>query len=138
MNKKKAQWKRMYLPLILLLFGILPMIAQTVKVEGKVVDANGEGLPGVTVSLKGTTNGTVTDLSGSYQLSMPQTKQAILVFSYVGYKTTEITLSNYQKRYDVTMYETSEALDEVVVVAYGVQKKANLTGAATVLCPFIK
>lgn len=80
MNKKKAQWKRMYLPLILLLFGILPMIAQTVKIEGKVVDANGEGLPGVTVSLKGTTNGTVTDLSGSYQLSMPQTKQAILVF----------------------------------------------------------
>ena len=129
MNKKKTQWKRLYLPLILLLFGILPIVAQTVKVEGKVTDANGEVLPGVTVSLKGTTNGTVTDLSGLYQLNIPQTKQAILVFSYVGYKTTEITLSNYQKRYDVTMYETSEALDEVVVVAYGVQKKANLTGA---------
>lgn len=119
----------MYLPLVFLLFGLLPVFAQTVKVEGKVTDANGEGLPGVTVSIKGTTNGTITNLNGSYRLDIPQTGQAVLVFSYVGYKTTEIVLDDYRKRYDVTMYETSEALDEVVVVAYGVQKKANLTGA---------
>lgn len=129
MNKKKTQWKRLYLPLVFLLFGLLPVFAQTVKVEGKVTDANGEGLPGVTVSIKGTTNGTITNLNGSYRLDIPQTGQAVLVFSYVGYKTTEIVLDDYRKRYDVTMYETSEALDEVVVVAYGVQKKANLTGA---------
>lgn len=131
MNKKNAQWKKLCLPIILLLFGVLPMIAQTIKVEGNVTDASGAGLPGVTISLKGTTKGTITDINGSYQMDIPQSGRSELVFSYIGYKTVEITINNQQRKYDVTMQENSKALDEVVVVAYGVQKKANLTGAVS-------
>lgn len=133
MNLKRMLWKKKSLSLILLLFGCLPLIAQTIKIEGKVTDAGGEELPGVSVSLKGTTSGTMTDAVGLYSLNVPKTDQPVLVFTYIGYKTREIILTDARTKYDVVMEETSKYLDEVVVVAYGVQKKANLTGAVSSL-----
>jgi TonB-linked outer membrane protein, SusC/RagA family len=133
MDIRKSLWKKISLPLILLLLGSLPMIAQTVKVDGKVIDINGEGLPGVNISLKGGATGTITNLDGFYSIDVAEAGQPILVFSYIGYKSVEILLNSNQRRYDVVLEEGSEFLDEVVVVAYGVQKKANLTGAVSSL-----
>lgn len=133
MEMKKTLWKKVSMPLILLLFGALPLIAQTVKLNGQVTDAGGEGLPGVSVSLKGTGTGTITDLDGNYNLDVPTTNRSVLVFSYIGYTSQEVALNSNQRRYNVVLQEATEFLDEVVVVGYGVQKKANLTGAVSSL-----
>ncbi|HMM03417.1 MULTISPECIES: TonB-dependent receptor [unclassified Dysgonomonas] len=96
-------------------------------VKGVVKDGNGEPLPGVSISIKGTTNGTMTDVDGNYSLNVPD-GNSTLVVSYVGFKTQEIKVSN-QTTIDITLEELSKELDEVVVVGYGVQKKINLTGS---------
>ncbi|TKG88381.1 SusC/RagA family TonB-linked outer membrane protein [Puteibacter caeruleilacunae] len=103
-------------------------IAQQKKsITGIVTDENGETLPGVTVVVKGTSNGTVTDMNGKYALdNIPS--DAILQFSFVGMKTQEITLGN-QSSIDVQMEADAIGLEEVVAVGYGVQKKVNLTGS---------
>lgn len=95
-------------------------------ITGKVRDVNGEPLIGVSVAVKGTTTGTMTDMSGHYSLKI-EGASAQLVFSYVGYKT--VTLTANKTLIDVTLQEDATMIDEVVVVGYGVQKKENLTGA---------
>lgn len=95
-------------------------------ITGKVRDVNGEPLIGVSVAVKGTTTGTMTDMSGHYSLKI-EGASAQLVFSYVGYKT--VTLTANKTLIDVTLQEDATMIDEVVVVGFGVQKKANLTGA---------
>ena len=100
--------------------------AQTRTVTGHVT-AEGEPVIGVTVLVKGTSNGTVTDLDGNYSLQAPT--GSTLVFSYVGYETQEVKISN-QRQIDVTM-QSGILLKDVVVVGYGVQKKINLTGAVS-------
>ena len=108
---------------------VLGVQAQTgSQVTGKVVDAMGE-LPGVSVVVKGTTNGTITTLDGSFKLDNVKSSD-ILQFSFVGYKTQEIKVGN-QKTFNVTLQEDAQALDEVVVVAvgYGDVKRRDLTGA---------
>ena len=86
-------------------------------------------LPGVSVVVKGTTNGTITTLDGSFKLDNVKSSD-ILQFSFVGYKTQEIKVGN-QKTFNVTLQEDAQALDEVVVVAvgYGDVKRRDLTGA---------
>ncbi len=107
------------------------MVAQTQKkVSGKVVDATGEPLIGVSVSLIGQSGGTITDIDGNYSITVPV--NARLKFSYIGYQEQEITISN-QNVLNVTLEESSETLEEVVVVGYGTQKKKSLTGAVTVV-----
>lgn len=96
------------------------------SVSGTVVDVNGEGIPGVTVLEKGTSNGAVTNVDGSYTVSVGS--DAVLVFTYVGFKTQEITVGN-RGTVDVTLEDDLEELEEVVVVGYGTQKKSHLTGA---------
>ncbi|MDR2765824.1 MAG: TonB-dependent receptor [Tannerella sp.] len=96
-------------------------------VTGLVTDESGEPLPGVSIALKGTTSGVITDANGRYTVNVPD-GSAVLVFSYVGFETQEIAVGS-QTRIDVKMGESSLALEEVVVVGYGVQKKANLSGA---------
>ncbi|MBN1417020.1 MAG: TonB-dependent receptor [Bacteroidales bacterium] len=97
------------------------------RIKGKVIDADGQGLPGVNVVEKGTANGTVTDIEGAYSIALT-TVDAVLVFSYVGYMTEEVTVGN-QVIIDITLIESIEKLDEVVVVGYGTMKKSDVTGA---------
>ena len=103
-------------------------IEQAVGVTGKVTsDEDNGGLPGVNVILKGTSQGTVTDVEGNYSIDVPD-ENSVLVYSSVGYVTQEIAVGN-QTIIDLVMTADITALEEIVVVGYGTQKKANLTGA---------
>ena len=97
-------------------------------VSGKVTDAKGEAIPGVSVLVKGTTTGTMTDLDGTYRLNVRP--GATLVFSCVGFDEQEIVPGS-RSVVNVTLQEDSELLDEVVYVAYGTAKKKDLTGSLT-------
>ena len=99
---------------------------QSINVTGLVVDATGEPIIGASVVEKGTTNGIVTDIDGKFILSVKT--GAILKISFVGYQPQEVKATPTMK---IVLKEDTELLDEVVVVGYGVQKKANLTGAVT-------
>ena len=103
--------------------------SQLAKVSGKVTDTSGALLPGVTVVVKGTTNGTITNPDGNYSLANVPS-DGILVFSFVGMKSQEIAVLN-KASIDVIMSEETIGLDEVVAVGYGVQKKVNLTGSVS-------
>ena len=98
---------------------------QTIK--GKVTDQSGESLPGVSVVVKGTTIGTVTDIDGKYSISVPAKAQTI-VFSFVGMTTQEVML-NGQTLFNIVLVQDAIGLDEVVAIGYGIQKKSDLTGA---------
>lgn len=102
--------------------------AQT-SVSGTVVDDSGEPLIGVSIMVKGTTNGSITDFDGNFTLSNVTAKD-VLVFSYIGYGTKEFTVAN-QKVLKVVLSEDTKALDEVVVVGYGQMKKNDLTGSVS-------
>lgn len=100
---------------------------EEVAVSGKVTDKDGVGLPGVTVVLKGTSKGTSTDAEGNFSIGVPG-GAGTLVFSYIGFQAQEVE-TNGRAIINVTLAEDTKALEEVVVVGYGTQKKANLTGA---------
>lgn len=94
---------------------------------GKVIDEKGEGLPGVNIIIKGTSKGATTNTSGEYQIDITD-KGTILVFSFVGYLTQELEVGS-RTTLDVTLKVDDKALEEVVVVGYGTQRKSDLTGA---------
>ncbi|WP_324676148.1 TonB-dependent receptor [Hymenobacter sp. GOD-10R] len=96
-------------------------------VGGTVKDAKGAGIPGVTVVVKGTKNGTVTNPDGSYRLELTTGKET-LVFSSIGFKTQEVAV-NGRAIVTITLIDDAAALNEVVVVGYGAQTKVNLTGS---------
>lgn len=109
------------------LFCHLIAVAQQLQVSGTVTDSGGVVLPGASVMVKNTTNGTQTDFDGNFTLSnVPP--NATLVISYLGFTTREVTV-NGNTRFNIALQEDAQALDEVVVVGYGSQKKADLTGA---------
>ena len=97
-----------------------------VTISGTVVDTNGVPIPGVTVSVPGTSIGTATDLDGKYSLSVPD--GATLVFSFIGFVSQTISVGD-RSLIDVTLAEDVSSLEEVVVVGYGTQKRANITGS---------
>ncbi len=97
-------------------------------IKGTVVDAAGVPVIGANVVVKGTTNGTITDMDGNFSLEAE--KGVTLIISYIGYTDYSIKLGN-QKSLAITLKEDSKSLDEVVVVGYGTQKKVNLTGAVS-------
>ena len=103
------------------------LFAQETTITGKVTDSYQEALPGVTVVVKGTTVGTVTNIDGVYTLKVPSA-EATLVFSFIGMTTQEESL-NGRTTINVSLERQVIGVDEVVVVGYGTQKKANLTGA---------
>lgn len=111
---------------LLVLFIGVQAFAQS-SVSGKVTDKAGEPLVGAGVLVKGTTNGTVTDLDGKFSLS-GLNASSVLVFSSIGYEAQEITVGG-QKVINVTLNDETEFLDDVVVVAYGTAKKRDLTGS---------
>jgi TonB-linked SusC/RagA family outer membrane protein len=92
-------------------------------------DPDGEPLAGVSISIRGTTTGVITDADGRYSITAPSAA-SVLVFTYIGYATQEVTVGN-NRVIDITLIETNINLDEVVVVAYGSQKKRDLTGSIT-------
>ncbi|MBO5015933.1 MAG: carboxypeptidase-like regulatory domain-containing protein, partial [Bacteroidaceae bacterium] len=104
------------------------VVQQTVNLRGTVKDANGEPIIGANVMEKGTTNGTITDFDGNFTLSV--SRKSSLIISYIGYKTIEVPAAQAKSgKLDVTLQEDSEALEEVVVIGYGTQKKADVTSA---------
>ncbi len=105
---------------------IVEVSFKDVNITGKIVDENGIGLPGASVVVKGTTTGTTTDIDGNYKLNVPD--GSVLLVSYVGYVNKEIEVAG-RTVIDVQMTLDAEQLDEIVVVGYGTQKKANVTGA---------
>ena len=99
-------------------------------VSGKVTDAKGEAIPGVSVLIKGTTTGTMTDLDGSYRLNVRP--GATLVFSCVGFQDQEVVPGS-RTVVNVALAEDTEMLDELVYVAYGTAKKKDLTGSISTI-----
>ncbi len=120
--------KKLSLVLFLSLFGLATAFAQQRTVTGKVIDDSGEPLIGATVLIQGTSTGVVTDIDGSYSIQTPN--NATLVFSYTGFVTQEITLGT-SNVVDVTMETNVEALEEVVVIAYGEQSRKKLVQSVT-------
>lgn len=96
------------------------------SISGTVTDENGLPLPGATVLVKGTTNGTVTDLDGNFSLDVED--EAVLQISYVGYLLKEVVI-NDQSRFDIQLEPDATQLEEMVVVGYGTQKRSDVTGA---------
>lgn len=115
-----------YLLALLGLFISVAMWAQQQTITGTVVDALNEPVIGASVLEKGTSNGTITDMNGSY--SLKTSSNATLVISYIGYKTQELAIAG-KKTLNVVLKEDTEQLEEVVVVGYGVQKKSSMTAA---------
>ncbi len=123
---------RIFLVAVILLFQLNAM-AQQRTISGTVIGADNTPLPGVSVMVKGTTTGTLTDIEGKYTLPIPASSNT-LVFSFIGMETKEVpvTASNV---YDVTLAESMVGLEEVIVIGYGTAKKADLTGSVVRVQP---
>jgi TonB-linked SusC/RagA family outer membrane protein len=117
--------KRYFLLVALLVSSFAVFAQQTRTIKGKITDERNDGLPGVSIVLKGTTTGTTTDASGQYVLGVANA-QSVLVFSFLGYESQEIAVGN-QAILDVTLKGDSKTLNEVVVVGYGTQSREVLT-----------
>ena len=121
----------------LILMGLLlmsPTFAQTgspLTVKGNVVDEPNTPLIGATVAVKGTSNGTITDLDGNFELAA--TSDAVLVFTYVSYISKEVEVDGKSNLGTIVMEEDSKALDQVVVIGYGTQNKVDLTGSVAIV-----
>jgi TonB-linked SusC/RagA family outer membrane protein len=102
-----------------------------INVRGTVKDTNGEPLTGLSVLVKGTSMGTITDISGNFSIQVPNQKNE-LTFSFIGYKKQTLVVGN-NKQVTITMQEDNELLDEVMVVGYGTQKKVSMTGSVSQL-----
>ena len=104
---------------------------QTIQVSGQVVDQDGEPLIGATIKVKGSQTGVVTDFEGNFNLNAPS--DATLVVSYVGYKDREIAVRGRAILGQIQLEADAQVLDQVVVVGYGTQKKADLTGSVSIV-----
>lgn len=104
---------------------------QSIQVKGTITDSSGEPVIGATIKVKGQTTGTITDLDGHFTL--PASKGATLVISYIGYQTQEVIVSS--NTMEIKMEEDAESLEEVVVVGYGTMKKKDLTGSIAQVRP---
>lgn len=124
--------QKILLSCAMLLIWLCPLMAQTREISGKVTDEKMKDLPGVSIVIKGPQRGTVTDVNGQYRLPVSDQNPVVLTFSFVGYRSQEITLAA-QTKLDVVMTPEDNALSEVVVVGYGTQKKKDLTGAISTI-----
>jgi len=104
---------------------------QTIKVKGQVVDQEGEPLIGATVRVQGAQSGSVTDMDGNFQIDAAS--NATLVVSYVGYKDREVAVRGRAQLDPIQLSSDDNVLEQVVVVGYGTQKKADLTGAVSIV-----
>lgn len=124
-NQKKEVWLRKALFLIVSLALFFPMMAQTITVKGVVKESmTGEPIIGANVAVKGTTNGTISDISGMYQISNVSSN-AVLIVSYIGYKTAEIPV-NGKNTINVSLEEESIGLQEVVARGIWLSEKERI------------
>lgn len=115
---------------MIMLFSVTLVLGQGSAVTGKVTEAEtGDPIPGANVVVKGTSNGTVTDIDGNFSINVAESS-AVLVFSFVGFVTQEIELGS-QSVINVSMVSDVTALSEIVVIGYGTVKKSDLTGSVT-------
>ena len=121
------------LPLIaMLIMAVNPVFAQSnIPIQGKLTDAQGQPLRGVSVTLKGTSTGTITDEAGNYNLTVPN-QRSVIVFSYVGYPTQEVVVGD-KTTLDIALRTQGGQLNEVVVVGYGTQRRREVTSAVTTI-----
>jgi TonB-linked SusC/RagA family outer membrane protein len=122
--------KRLFFVLNLLLTVSFIFAQNPISIKGKVTDIRNETVPGVNVLIKGTNQGAKTDMNGQY--SVEASPQAVLVFSFIGFKSQEIAVNN-RTSIDIKIEEQTIDLNEVVVVGYGAQKKSNITGATATI-----
>ena len=122
---------KVLLTLVVGLFLSVGAFAQQIAIKGLVKDNTGEPIIGANVVVKGTTNGTITDFDGNFQLTA--NKGDVIVISFIGYQTQELPASN--QLMEVVLKDDSELMDEVVVIGYGVAKKNDLTGSVTAMKP---
>lgn len=106
---------------------VVETVLQQKAISGKVVDSKGESIIGANIMEKGTTNGTITDFDGNFNLNVAA--NAVLQISYIGYKTQEIPVSQLKAGAVITLKEDTEMMDEVVVIGYGTQRKGDVTSA---------
>ena len=120
--------KKLSLVFLLLSFILAHVNAQDLQLKGLVISgSDGEALPGVNITLKGNPSvGTVSDLDGNFSLKVPS--NALLSVSYIGYQTQDVAVKG-QSFLKIVLQEDAEALDEVVVVGYGIQKKSVVTAS---------
>ena len=114
------------------MFMTVSAFAQTDTVRGTVTDARGEAIIGVTVMLQGTGTGTITDFNGNFTIQAPPT--GTLVFSFIGFDTQVIPINN-RTNINITLFEDTALLDELVVIGYGSLRRGDVTGAITTLRP---
>jgi TonB-linked SusC/RagA family outer membrane protein len=128
LSTKQSTMKKVLLGFALSLLSVVSVLAQSKTITGKVTSAEEpEGVPGASVVVKGTTQGTITDLDGAYSITVPD-NSATLVFSFVGYLTQEIPVGTGNV-VNVTLSADVKTLGEVIVVGYGTQSKRTVTGA---------
>ena len=127
----KAIYKNLLVALIFPLGGAALSYAQP-TIRGKVVDAQGQPLPGVAVMVVGTTNGTLTDDAGNYSISGVKNGQVVL-FTSLGFMDQTFDCDGTISNLDVTMSEDANLLEETIVVGYGVQKKSSMTSAVSAM-----
>lgn len=120
--------KSIVLSIFLSLVGIV-VSAQTFEIKGTVADANGVPLPGVSIIVKNTSKGTSTDFEGNFTITKVN-KGEVLIFSYLGYVTKEVTITN-TNTLNVQLNEDTQSLDEVVVIGYGTQKVSKISGSVS-------
>jgi TonB-linked SusC/RagA family outer membrane protein len=119
--------------LFLLMICISAYASAQTTING-IVSSSSDGLtmPGVSVTVKGTALGTATDIDGRFSISIPS-ERAVLVFTYIGYRKQEVSVTNSSKNLQIILDEDTQLLDEVVVVGYGTMKKSDLSGASVSL-----
>jgi len=125
-HNNSRNWKSIILLMLLLLLPVISYAQNKNKVSGMVSDDAGIPMVGVSVSEKGAANGTVTDSNGKFNLTV--SSNAMLGFSFVGYIHQDVPVAG-KSQFNIRMSEDSKAIEEVVVVGYGVQKKSSVTGA---------
>ncbi len=121
--------KKSYVLLICLLLSGASLFAQQISVSGTVTDSSdGSTLPGVTIQLKGTSQGTISDIDGRYHINVPA--DGVLVYSFIGMTTREVPV-NGRSVIDLSLESATVGLDEVIVIAYGTVQRASFTGSAS-------
>ncbi len=108
-------------------FAAVKAVNQTSRLSGKVVDENNQPMIGVSVAVKGTTVGVITDIDGNFTLTSPE-NASTLVFTYLGYNSQEVSIGN-TRQFSIKLTPNEQFLDEVVFIGYGSVKKRDLTGA---------